>query len=296
MAWCPKCKNEYREGITICSDCGAQLVDSLDVSGERIMLLAGEEARMQEYCDFLVYAKISSAALEYDSENDLTELWIDEADQRNAEKNLHIFMREEEKRNVNRDDKETSSEAEETFEEFEEETVETEDADKWAKKSENTHPYVKAEEKASNYKSSAYALTLVGCIGLIAMILIAFGVIQISIISGVRSISFIVLTLMFVIFVGIGIFSYKESKKYQKEAKEENEVTAQLKEWFKTSYPTDVIDHDTEAFINENDTEEIMYFKRTTTMRRLIREQYEELDQAFLERLTDELYQEIYEV
>ena len=30
MAWCPNCKNEYVEGITVCADCGAQLVESLD--------------------------------------------------------------------------------------------------------------------------------------------------------------------------------------------------------------------------------------------------------------------------
>ena len=27
MPWCPKCKSEYREGFTICSDCGSRLVD-----------------------------------------------------------------------------------------------------------------------------------------------------------------------------------------------------------------------------------------------------------------------------
>lgn len=32
MPWCPKCKNEYVEGITVCVDCGAELVDSLDDS------------------------------------------------------------------------------------------------------------------------------------------------------------------------------------------------------------------------------------------------------------------------
>lgn len=29
MPWCPKCKNEYREGITVCSDCGCTLVEEL---------------------------------------------------------------------------------------------------------------------------------------------------------------------------------------------------------------------------------------------------------------------------
>lgn len=30
MPWCPKCKNEYYEGIKVCADCGVELVDSLE--------------------------------------------------------------------------------------------------------------------------------------------------------------------------------------------------------------------------------------------------------------------------
>lgn len=29
MPWCPKCKSEYKEGVTICPDCEKELVDSL---------------------------------------------------------------------------------------------------------------------------------------------------------------------------------------------------------------------------------------------------------------------------
>lgn len=45
MAWCPNCKNEYVEGITICADCGAQLVESLEETQERSdWILADESA------------------------------------------------------------------------------------------------------------------------------------------------------------------------------------------------------------------------------------------------------------
>lgn len=39
MAWCPNCKNEYVEGITICADCGAELVESLEESQDHEELI-----------------------------------------------------------------------------------------------------------------------------------------------------------------------------------------------------------------------------------------------------------------
>lgn len=30
MTWCPKCKAEYREGFSVCSDCQIELVENID--------------------------------------------------------------------------------------------------------------------------------------------------------------------------------------------------------------------------------------------------------------------------
>ena len=43
MAWCPNCKNEYVEGITVCADCGAELVESLKDVGEKEAQAVSEE-------------------------------------------------------------------------------------------------------------------------------------------------------------------------------------------------------------------------------------------------------------
>lgn len=33
--WCPKCKAEYRKGITICAECGTELVEKLDEENDK---------------------------------------------------------------------------------------------------------------------------------------------------------------------------------------------------------------------------------------------------------------------
>lgn len=47
MAWCPKCKNEYVEGITVCADCGAALVENLKEIPEKEPPLSEETAEIE---------------------------------------------------------------------------------------------------------------------------------------------------------------------------------------------------------------------------------------------------------
>ena len=41
MAWCPKCRNEYVEGIQVCADCGSELVETLPSESEETILYGG---------------------------------------------------------------------------------------------------------------------------------------------------------------------------------------------------------------------------------------------------------------
>ena len=52
MPWCPKCRNEYVEGVTVCADCGCALVDSPE-EYSRAELEQGAQDKMQELVRFL---------------------------------------------------------------------------------------------------------------------------------------------------------------------------------------------------------------------------------------------------
>lgn len=57
MAWCPKCKSEYTEGITRCPDCDIELVDTLSLKEELLDSLKPYEFKddftMQDLVDEL---------------------------------------------------------------------------------------------------------------------------------------------------------------------------------------------------------------------------------------------------
>ena len=65
MAWCPKCKNEYREGITVCPDCGEALVSEEELT-DWVSVLFGEQDEMEKLKDFLTYNGVGKSKLVYD--------------------------------------------------------------------------------------------------------------------------------------------------------------------------------------------------------------------------------------
>lgn len=155
--------------------------------------------------------------------------------------------------------------------------------------------FQKASERAENYRSGAYSLLLIGILGLVFMILCVMGVIPISLPGSSRIVSGIVMTLVFLIFLAVGVKSLDDARKYESQAGNEERMTKEIHDWFSENYSKDVIDR---AVFWEGDDDrgiEEDYFKRYQYIKQVIEEKYELLAPDYAEKIIEDLYNEIYE-
>lgn len=265
MAWCPKCKNEYVDGILVCSDCGAALVEKLEESDDNKVIMIASKEEAENYYELLKKFEIERAELIYNEESDLYHVSVPESQVEKAKK-LAIIQK------VN-----LKEENAEEKEEIQEER--------------KSHVYIHHSERHQELLSSAYSLLIVGAMGLVFVLLVILNVIHLPFPEVTTYLMEITLGVLCIIFVGVGIHCLKNARSIEKLAQEEDKLTSEITQWFKKSFDTFVIDTD----IEEELEEEIKYFKRCEAMKQIIKQSYGELDEGYLDRLIDELYQYLYE-
>ena len=62
MAWCPSCKSEYKEGVTVCTDCNCELVDSLQDKDVMDGVALSEEERNAKKEELKVLSEMKNSA------------------------------------------------------------------------------------------------------------------------------------------------------------------------------------------------------------------------------------------
>ncbi|MFA9377378.1 MAG: hypothetical protein ACERKZ_11570 [Lachnotalea sp.] len=222
MAWCPKCRNEYIEGFTICKECNEPLVTSLE-----------------EYDKSLLDKKL----------NIQTEEAIDDM----SENDSNDTDREEE-----------------------------------ASLTKQTQVYVKKEDRYKDMLSSAYTLLIVGFGGLIILLLIVTDILNLHLPSPGKYVTYSGMAILLVIFVVIGIHSLNASKRLAKEADSENQLTDDILGWFNKNITPDLIENG----ITEDMADEIQYFKRVDNIKEIIGKAYGELNEDYLDHLSENIYQD----
>jgi hypothetical protein len=152
--------------------------------------------------------------------------------------------------------------------------------------------YQDKKAKAEDFKSSAYTLLLVGVIGIVALILINMGVLPIKFLNG-NIMTNIVMGALFIIFILIGISSFKSFKQYEREAVDEDDLTGRIKVWVTDNVTADCINEN--VYFDEDTPEEIKYFKYLEFLKSKITEEFGNINASYLDALCDELYSEIFE-
>lgn len=279
MAWCPKCKNEYREGITVCAECGCELVEEKELYNRKPLLL-GEEQQLQTLKSFLEYNGIKTAEIRYVEQEAGYELLVKDTDFTQALKVVRVFMEQKALEKIQ------EMQENGTMEEMK---ASAENTEKEAGETQPVQPYVNSAEQAEENRSSAWTLLIVGSLGLIAMILGIVGVIPLNL--GNPYMFYGVMSAVFILFIVMGAVSMKNAKIFAKKAESENSLRDSLLKWCEENLTAEKIDAQIE---NADDVaDEILYFRRYEMIKKMMNHQFMNLDQGFLEQLIDD---EVYDM
>lgn len=261
MPWCPKCKNEYVEGVTVCADCGVELVEALGEKTDN-PLIFGEQEQMERLKDFLIYSGIRSAMTDYDTKDGVYELFVSDEERLRAAAAVSVFLKQEK---------------------------EPEEA---TKREVSKGVYQNSARLAEENRSSGYMLLVIGGIGLLAVVLLFMDVISLPFLAANKYMVCGVMGGLFFLFAVMGVLSMKSSKVLEKKAETENNLTSEMKKWCADNLTAENIDED--LFQEEETGEEIRYFKRIDRMKHRISRQFMNLDEDFLDAFVDDYYAELF--
>lgn len=284
MAWCPICKNEYRPGIKVCADCGAELVEDLD-SNPMVGILSGDEELLKSYNEFFISNGIRYGQVEYDDQRGQYRLDVPQSDRERCAKLAEVFTRE---RMMHMQREALANASPEQLEEIKNAQIKAMES---AKK--NT-VYESSAKKAEENKASAWSLLLVGSFGLLLIVLCLTGVIPIPQNLRGTAIFFIIMGAMCAIFMALGIMSFFHAKTFEKDVDSENSLKESLETWCTENLKGAEIDRYI-RLRDPNFSGESLYFPRFELIKARINHQFLNLDQSFLDQFIDEvIYEKVF--
>lgn len=267
MPWCPKCKTEYIAGVTVCPDCGTELVEE---TKDGFILIPDihfdKEEDAIKFEEFLHYSNIENVQYSFDRKSNSYVISVLEEKVKETIKLYGIFQdgKENEKGNEQKRNNEKA-------------TITTA----------SSCAYVNKEEKYLELKSTASTFIFLGIFGIIFLILNITG--TFSIINGVVSIT--VMGLMFIGIIYIGVTSYIKSRITKSEIGSENDLTNNINRW--------LTENITLAKLNEMNDEtvssEINFLHKLDRIKEMVMNEFGEINDSYLDRLVEEFYNDNFE-
>ncbi len=152
-------------------------------------------------------------------------------------------------------------------------------------------PYIRNNDRASDYKSTGVLLTVFGGIGILFVLLTVTGIIPEFL--GNPYLSYGVLFAVFTLFLVMGIISIRSAGIFEKKAKSDHTLEKRILDFIHNEINSSEID--IQAQVSESDEPEILFFKRTDCLKKIISNKFVNIDPDFLDNLIDEeLYDKIF--
>jgi hypothetical protein len=319
MPWCPSCKTEYKEGVTICVDCGSELISEQPVDYDYVTLTVIEK---QEVADklikYLEYSHIN-CYYEYSEEEIGFVIMVRDEEIKKAQKSFQAFynveaellsssnvvasqlsskkidglafenLQEEEVENeeVLEVEDDEMLDPEDVFNSEEPEEELEQDIRKVSKMMYDGGAYEKKSDKSKEMKSTAVTFFVFGILGLLFIALNLVNVLDI--VNG--PIPYLVMSAMFIGFLLIGNNSVERAKKAAKESVLEEETTEQIIAWLDNLVTP-------EALLSMKDSslsEEANFIRVMENIKFIVTKQFGELDDAYLDYVTEEFYNNKFE-
>lgn len=294
MPWCPKCRNEYKDGYTVCSDCGCELVDEL--GPEMTVAYFGTEEEIGRIVEFLKANDIEGAEARYNEEDKQYELWVVKDDNETVKLALRTYFKkvlpEMMKENSDEDsDEDFDGEYSDEENSDEGETEDGDDVPKECASLQEENVYVKPADRAVEYKSGAATLFLVGIVGAIVLILADLEVINFPMYGAGKILINVVLGGMFAAFIVLGFTSAASYRKLKDKATSDEKAEEDIEKWFDENVQKEEIT----SLDNEDETEEAKYFNRIAFIKKKISDNFPESDPSFVDYIAEKLYAKTFE-
>ena len=282
MAWCPKCRNEYVEGITTCADCGVELVAELpeETAPDAPVVLChvNDVENGSKFVAYLNYGNIQTAGLLQtgETEEDGYDVVVAEFEREAAEQLFSGFDSVEEL--AKSDISELIPDIEKQLEELKNEEANHMFSDL---RTESSTVYVKKKDKYNDLKFSGISFIVFGILGGGLLIANIIGLINIF-----NQFSSFIMALVFIIFIGIGISSLIRAGKLKSIVSEEEKVTNEVLDWMEEN----ITDEHIASLIDENLSEEDNYFQVHGILCEELSGQFAFLNKGYVEQLMDDRY------
>lgn len=277
MAWCPNCKTEYRDGITKCADCGADLVNHIEETANACVARFEEKETASKFLEFLNYSEIKHCELSFDSEQELFLVFTSTEHFDEAQKLFHTF------RQMKAADSEdiSFSEAEEIMKQEQKDVAITKIMP------ESSTTYVKKKDRYNDLRSTFWIFMLFGIFGLIFTALNVANVLNFF----NSYFQYTVLTIVCLFFIFVAVKSLIESKQMYHEIAKEDESTSSITDWLKEHMTPEELS----KFEDPTLADEVIYFKKVEYMKAQLFEAFDIDSESYADELIEDYYNQYLE-